>query len=135
MNRLSILVVDDQKDIRTLLRQWLESFSHRVDCAASGNEAWKLLKNRCFDIVITDVLMPDGGGVELIKQLRKARTQTRILAISGGGPQLTSPTCLEFAHGVGAHALLLKPFRQHQLRDAIDKVLDAALHPSPTTGG
>lgn len=132
MNPLSILVVDDHEEIRSLLRQWLESSKHRVECAGSGNEALKRVKDHRFDLVITDVLMPDGSGVDLIAELRKARTKVRILAISGGGPHMTSPSCLQFAQGAGAHALLLKPFRQEQLLSAIQHVLEVDLKPSDT---
>jgi DNA-binding NtrC family response regulator len=88
-----------------------------------GNEALKLLKKCRFDLVITDVLMPDGGGVELIAQLKKVRSRVRILAISGGGPHVTSPTCLQLAQSVGAHALLLKPFRAEQLLGSIRQIM------------
>ena len=62
MNRLSILVVDDRPEIRNLLRLWLESDSHTVACADGGNDALKILKKSGHDLVVTDVLMPDGVG-------------------------------------------------------------------------
>ena len=128
MNRLSILVVDDRQEIRNLLRLWLESNECKVACAEGGNEALKLLKKGGLDLVVTDVLMPDGGGVNLIAQMRKDFSQVRILAISGGGPRVTSPTALQMAQSVGAHALLLKPFGREQLLNAIRHLMEADLH-------
>lgn len=119
MKLLSALVVDDHAEIRSILQLWLEAHGHQVACAASGNQALKLFKTSRFDLVVTDVLMPDGGGSELITQLKQARSRARILAISGGGPQVASLTCLEYAQRVGAHALLLKPFKEYQLLNAI----------------
>jgi CheY-like chemotaxis protein len=125
MNGLSILVVDDHEEIRSLLRLWLKSRSNRVTCAASGNKALKMAKKCRFDLVITDVMMPDGGGVELISRLKEAHSEVRILAISGGGAQATGQTCLQYAHGVGAHGLLFKPFKGEQLLDAIRHIMQA----------
>jgi CheY-like chemotaxis protein len=128
MNRLTILVVDDRPEIRNLLRLWLESDSHTVACADGGNEALKVLKKGGYDLVVTDVLMPEGGGVDLISQLRKDHAHVRILAISGGGPRVKSPTALQMAQSVGAHALLLKPFGREQLLNAIHHLMEADLH-------
>jgi CheY-like chemotaxis protein len=125
MARLSILVVDDYVEIRTLMRIWLESFDHRVVCASGGKEAMRLLKKDRYDLVITDVLMPGCSGAELIAMIRKLRSRIRIIAISGGGSRLASSTCLQLAHETGAHALLMKPFRSEQLQTAIRHVRQA----------
>jgi CheY-like chemotaxis protein len=128
MSRLSILVVDDRPEIRNLLRLWLESDNCAAACADGGNEALRLLKKTGFDLVVTDVLMPDGGGVDLISQVRTEYPKVRILAISGGGARVKSPTALQMAQSVGAHALLLKPFGREQLLNAIRHLMEADLH-------
>jgi CheY-like chemotaxis protein len=125
MKLLSILVVDDHAEILKLLRIWLEARGHQVTCVSSGNRALKLFDARSFDLVVTDVLMPDGGGIELIAQLKRTYPLVRILAITGGGPHVTSSTCLHFAHRVGVHALLLKPFKEAQLSTAIRQIFEA----------
>jgi DNA-binding NarL/FixJ family response regulator len=77
-------------------------------------------------VVITDVVMPDGDGVELISRLKKAGSPVGILVMSGGSVKAASPTCLQLAQNVGADALLLKPFKPDQLRRAVHHVIEAA---------
>lgn len=116
---LSILVADDDEGIRKLLSEWLVRAGHSVACAASGKEASRLLRHQQFDLVITDVVMPDGDGFELIAEFRKAQPTTRILAISGGGKYLHGADCLKMARGLGAHSVVIKPFNWEQLQAGI----------------
>lgn len=121
MKSLSVLVADDHEEIRNLLRLWLETRGHTVACVGSGREALAEFKARRYDVLVTDVLMPDGGGVELITEIKRLRPRVRILAITGGGPHLASASCLHFAQSAGAHGLLLKPFKETQFFDALDR--------------
>lgn len=116
---LSILVADDEEGIRKLISHWLERAGHSVACAASGQEASRILRRQQFDLVITDVVMPDGDGFELIAEFRKAQPTTRILAISGGGKYLQGADCLKMAKGLGAHSVVMKPFNWEQLQVGI----------------
>jgi CheY-like chemotaxis protein len=120
---LSVLVADDEESIRNLLSSWLNGHGYVVVCAASAREATRYLKEQHFDLVITDVVMPDGDGYELIAALRKAKPLARIVAISGGGKFLEGDDCLKVARGLGAHAALMKPFYWDQLQAAIDLAL------------
>ncbi|MEO6246626.1 MAG: response regulator [Opitutaceae bacterium] len=113
---LSILVADDEEGIRNLLAKWLGSRGHTVACADSGQNALHLLNRQHFDLVITDIMMPDGDGFELIPAVRKTQPEARIVAISGGGQFISSADCLALARGLGAHATLLKPFKWEQVR-------------------
>ncbi len=128
MTPLSILVVDDDVPTQRVLQVWLERHGHRVDCADGGHQALTVLETHRMDLVITDVVMPDGDGIELIAELKKRQPHLRVLAVSGGGAHLASTTCLERAHAAGAHALLLKPFKQDQLLHAMLYVLDHEHH-------
>jgi CheY-like chemotaxis protein len=120
---LSILVADDEEGIRNLLVHWLRSQGHTVACAGNAREAQRLLRQQPFDLVITDVVMPDGDGFELIASFRKTKPQTRIVAISGGGKYLQGNDCLRIARGLGAHTAVMKPFSWEQLQSAIDAAL------------
>ena len=120
---LSILVADDEESIRHLLSSWLKSRGHEVVSVANAQDATGYLRERRFDLVITDVVMPDGDGFELIGAFRKAQSETRILAMSGGGRFLQGNDCLKIALGLGAHAVLMKPFGWEQLQAAIDEAL------------
>jgi CheY-like chemotaxis protein len=120
---LSILVADDENSIRSLLVSWLQRFGHLVVSAGNAQEAMRYVSEQHFDLVITDVVMPDGDGFELIGALRKAQPAARLLAISGGGKFLEGADCLKVARGLGAHAVLMKPFSWDQLQAAINSAL------------
>lgn len=123
---MSILIADDEPGIRDLLHKWLKRDGHQVACARSGHEAAALMKQQNFDVVIADVLMPDGDGLELITESRKTQPRARIVAISGGGRYLHGTECLKVATGLGAHAAVLKPFSMPELLASIDSVLPKA---------
>ena len=123
MNSLSILVADDEESIRSLIERYLSSAGHTVAIAANAREACEAMTRHRFDLVITDVLMPDGDGLDLITELKKAQPGARILAISGGGRYLEGSDYLKLAKGLGAHTALMKPFTWQQLQEAIDRVL------------
>jgi CheY-like chemotaxis protein len=124
MSPLSVLVADDESELGMLLSGWLESQGCKVNLAKNGNEALALLRNTVFDLIIFDILMPDGDGIEVLMGLAKAKSTTRTLAISGGGPYLSGADCLKLAKRLGAHGLLLKPFTSAQLTEAIEAVME-----------
>lgn len=122
MTPLSIVVADDVEEIQLLLREWLGRLGHRVTCASSGDQVTKLLKEVRVDVVITDVLMPDGDGLEVLLELKRAQPWAKVLAISGGGAYMQAVDCLNVAKGLGAHGVLMKPFDRRQLIDAVRRV-------------
>lgn len=129
---LAVLVADDVIEIQQLVQQWLRDLGCLVMCVATGREASRLLRTQHVDIVITDVLMPDGDGLEVIAELRRMRSSARILAISGGGSHLHASDCLKFAKGLGAHGLLMKPFNRRQLLDALGLIFPVTPPPENT---
>ena len=120
---ISILVADDEEGIRNLVVNWLQDRGHTLTAVRSANEALRCISAENFDLVITDVVMPDGDGFELISSLRKTHPEMRILAMSGGGRYLRGVECLKMARGLGAHAVVLKPFNMEQLQAAIDAAI------------
>lgn len=123
---LSILVAEDEEGIRDLLAHWLSDCGHRVQTVDGGQQALRHLHNENFDLVITDVVMPDGDGFELIPAIRKIQPEARILAISGGGRYIPGGDCLSLARGLGAHATVIKPFDSEDVRRGIAVALSAA---------
>jgi CheY-like chemotaxis protein len=119
MTPLSVLLADDEADIRVLLVGWLERAGHHVTCAKNGVEAAAILQAKIFDLVVTDMLMPESDGVELIGVVKKSSSTTRILAMSGGGRVMDSTDCLRMAQGLGAHAAVMKPFTRDQFMAAL----------------
>src|SRR5688572_22198068 len=85
---VSVFVADDVIEIQHLLQQWLRGVGCLVTCVSTGREAVRVLRTLHVDMVITDILMPDGDGLEVIAQLKEVQPSVRIIAISGGGSHL-----------------------------------------------
>ena len=121
-----ILVVDDERDLCQLLKQALEKAGYSVTCVYNGRQAvQQLMMHGPFDLVITDILMPERDGLELIVELRRHYPGTKILAISGGG-RIGPSLYLKEAKELGANALLEKPFTAQQLLLAIEELATGA---------
>ena len=122
---ISVVVADDVVEIQQLLHQWLRDLGFLVTCVSTGQEAVRVLRTVQVDMIITDILMPDGDGLEVITEFRRAQPSVRIIAISGGGNHLRATECLKFARGLGAHGVLMKPFKREQLIDLVTEQLAA----------
>jgi DNA-binding NtrC family response regulator len=129
MKSLSVLVADDEEHIRSLLVHWLIVAGHGATGVASATEARKLMGEQRFDLVVTDVLMPDGDGIQLIKEMKQAQPLARIVAVSGGGRYIEGDDCLKIARGLGAHVAVMKPFTCEQMLAGIQQ----ALAPEPVS--
>ena len=120
MSACAILVVDDEEELRELIRHVLERAGHLVSCARNGVEASRLLAIQPFTVVVTDMLMPDQDGLELITELKSKYPTVKIVAMSGGG-QIGSDQYLSMAKGFGADVLLRKPFTHQTLLAAVKR--------------
>jgi DNA-binding response OmpR family regulator len=109
-----ILAIDDDEQCSLLLKTVFEQAGHTVATAADGKTGLKKARAEHFDLVITDVLMPEKDGLELIKELRCDKPDVRIVAISGGGV-LYAEDCLKMARLFGAQQILKKPLDIKQL--------------------
>ncbi|MFA6287484.1 MAG: response regulator [Opitutaceae bacterium] len=121
----SLLVVDDDPDIREITTFVLEAAGYRVVCAADGQEAIKILAGQPFDLVITDMLMPGGDGLELLAAVKKSRSNCRVLVMSGGG-MIGVGDYLTVAKKLGAHGVLEKPFSGEVLLATVADLLKKA---------
>ena len=131
MSSLYILVADDEEDIRVLLEQWLKPMGHTVLTARNGTEALTLLGANRVDLVVTDVLMPDGDGLTLINGVKKSQPAARVLAISGGGRYMDSKEYLRIAEGFGADAAIMKPFNREQFLQVVGRTIAKRPAPKP----
>ena len=129
MKSLSILIADDEDSIRSLLEHFLTSGGHTVVAVGNAREACQAMARQPFDLVITDVLMPEGDGLDLITELKKKQPNARILAMSGGGRYFEGSDYLRLAKGLGAHTAMMKPFTWLQLKEAIEVALAAPSDP------
>lgn len=117
-----ILVIDDEPDVRRVVRRCLESEGHQVVEAGDGKMGLRLYQEDAVDLVITDLFMPEQEGLETIRALKRISKDVRILVVTGlqpGGP-------FDFrAHAVllGALRTLTKPFTREELLDAVRDAL------------
>jgi CheY-like chemotaxis protein len=117
-----ILIVDDDDAVRALLGEVLVSFGHVVIAAHDGEEAIRLFPEARADLVITDIVMPEKEGLELMADLRRRQPDVKIIAISGGA-RIGAGDYLELARHLGARKVLAKPFTQAALMAAVDELL------------
>lgn len=121
---LRVLVIEDDPDVRSLLQQMLETLGHESTPAGDGIEGLKVFRAGAFDVVVTDILMPEQEGLETIGELRRIDPRVRIIAISGGGRIQGPDEVLLQASNLGAQATLGKPFRLDDLKRALFGVVE-----------
>lgn len=120
---LTVLLADDHRELRDLLQRWISETGSAVTAVSSGRDAIQCLHRQMFDVVVTDILMPDGDGLEVITEIKRSRIPTRILAMSGGGDLLRAEDCLKIAKGLGAQVVLQKPFNRDEFVAALESLL------------
>ncbi len=114
-----ILIVDDEEMDRVLLSGVLQQGGHEPLFASNAAAAKRIWARSPVDLVVTDIVMPEVNGVELIEALREEDPWIRIIAVSGA-----SPSILALASGSGAVATMAKPVDPKRLLEAIDKALE-----------
>ena len=119
---LSVLVIDDDVQLRGFLREVLDQAGYRVFEAGNGNEGCALYARHHPDLVLTDIVMPEKEGMELIMELRREQPALPIIAMSGGNAGF-SGSYLTVASKLGANASLAKPFTASHLLAAIEQLL------------
>ena len=117
-----ILLVDDVEDVREGLAAVLEAAGHHVTPAADGREAIAVLTSQQFDLVITDIMMPECDGTEVIMRLESLSDRPPVLAISGGAPSVPAYMALHLAR-LKADATLMKPFSNDELMTKVNALL------------
>ena len=118
-----ILVLDDNPYICILIDTWLRALGHAVKTVPGGRHFAKADLQQ-VDVVITDIVMPEGDGFEVIEAVKTACPATKIIAMSGGGSQLPGMEYLKLARILGADEVLLKPFTRRHVLDALARILE-----------
>lgn len=116
----SIMVVDDEKSMRDFLKIFLKQEGYSVQCAPSGRNAFELLEKMEFDLVITDIKMPDINGVDVLKKVKSLSLNTPVIMITAFA---SNETALE-ALNEGVYDYITKPFNVGELRIIIRRALE-----------
>ena len=116
-----ILIVDDERAIRSTLKEILEYENHQVEEAVDGAEGWEKIRNGGFDILLSDIKMPKMDGTELLEKVLAQGIDCPVIMISGHGTIETAVDCIKR----GAYDFIAKPLDLNRLmitlRNALDK--------------
>ncbi len=118
----NILVIDDEPQIRSLLSEMLKKAGYSVILAADGKEGISLYKENSIDLVITDIIMPDKEGLEIIRELKRNYPDIKVIAMSGGGAGKPEDY-LSMAEKFGAKRILRKPFTMQDVMGAVSELI------------
>jgi two-component system chemotaxis response regulator CheY len=129
VSSIRALVVDDSATIRAFVKTALEHQGFEVTEAKSGFEALKILPKERFNVIVTDVNMPDINGLELVKYVRKeeAHRGTPLIIISTDGRERDRDRGMQ----LGATAYLVKPFKPEDLIALVRRVLEKGINVAP----
>jgi len=125
-----VLLIDDDPAMRSMLVRALTRAGYVVHQAGDGREGLKVLDGHEVSLVVTDIIMPDVEGVELIFRLKKTHPGLPVIAMSGGG-RMSPKGYLDVAKSCGAARTISKPFDLQQLLDAIAELLAGSTKPAP----
>jgi two-component system chemotaxis response regulator CheY len=117
-----ILVIDDDAIVRKTIVQLLEEAGYVVPFAEDGLRGMMLFRSEEPDLVITDIIMPEQEGIQTITEMRKAKPDAKIIAISGGG-RIGNTDFLKIARVLGAMDVISKPFDPDKLLAIVENCL------------
>ena len=121
----NILVIDDDVTIQLVFSQFLTSLGHEIMQAENGKEGMSMIQETRPDLVITDIMMPEMDGLEILMQLRSTHDSVPVIAISGGMRSLPV-NFLQQAKLFGARYVFEKPVPLEVLCNAVAELLDEA---------
>lgn len=118
----NILLVDDDFAVRYSVSKVLSRAGHHVVCAVDGIDALKWLESVAADLLISDVVMPELGGLALLSQVRARYAALPVLMMSAGSTQLQDDF-VHLAMSMGANGVVVKPFEAKTLLAKVDELL------------
>ncbi len=115
-----VLVVDDERYVREIVRRWLERVGYECTCAESVGAACEILQQQTFDIVTSDISMPGQSGIELLRTIKENYPETAVLMLTANADTRLAIQALT----LGAYGYLLKPVEQEELLCQIERALE-----------
>ncbi|MEX0299127.1 MAG: response regulator [Kordiimonas sp.] len=125
-----VLVIEDDELARESVTLMLEESGHEVAMADDGDVGLKMFSEEPYDLVVTDLIMPEVNGMDVLSQIKQEHPDTRVIVISGGG-RLTPISYLDVAMKLGADDVLTKPFTAFELTSSAAMVLHSPAAPNP----
>jgi CheY-like chemotaxis protein len=118
----TVLVVDDDDEIRRLITECLESLGYNIISVERSREAVRIFRREQIDLVILDVFMPERDGIDTLMELRFMEPKAKVIVMSGGG-EMPAGQALRWAEKLGAAVTLPKPFSIQELRNVVQSTL------------
>lgn len=119
----NILIIDDDPLVLETFQIVIKELGHTTETAANGDIGLKAIGNGSFDLVISDVIMPDKDGLEVLMEAKQSYPDLKIVIVSGGG-RISKEDCLDMAKALGADAVLEKPVTVDKLSAKINELLN-----------
>ncbi len=120
-----ILVVDDEENIRDMLKRHFRFIGYEVECAANGKEALDFMNKKRFEVVISDINMPDMDGIELLRAIKHSAPMTHCIMITGYVTMDNVLACMR----LGADTCVFKPLEDMaELEEAVKKAVEHLKH-------
>jgi DNA-binding NtrC family response regulator len=124
MKRSKVLIIDDDEAIRIFLQSVFERDGYNVFLATNGAEGLSLAWQNSFDLIVTDMVMPDLGGAEIVARLRKSGCDVPIVVITG---YADGDANLQDIKEYRVDCVLYKPFAAHEVTEAVSRIMDGRL--------
>jgi DNA-binding response OmpR family regulator len=118
-----ILIIDDEPDICFILQTYLTSEGHTVETAGDGKAGLRLAGLHHYDLVITDIVMPEMDGLEVITGIKRTFPDIRIIVMTGGTDKVDKALLLSTAKAMKADRVVAKPLDLKTLKAAVNEVL------------
>jgi two-component system response regulator PilR (NtrC family) len=115
-----ILIVDDERSMREFLGIYLRREGYRIEAAPGGNEAIATLKTRAFDVIITDLRMPDVDGLTILAEAKRLHPDTEVIVVTAFSTTETAIAAMK----AGAHDYLTKPFKLDEVGLVVDRAME-----------
>jgi len=121
-----VVVIDDNSQVRDRIKNIILKAGYIVFDAPNGKIGLKLVKNKNPNLVVTDIVMPEQDGLEVISNVQRDYPETKIIAISGGSRKLGNLPILELALKIGADFIFDKPVNEKKFLDVINQIFVGA---------
>ena len=118
----TILIIDDDEQFNLMMKTALEAKGYEVETASNGRDAKVLYQNKKYDVIVTDIIMPDVDGYEVILDLRRMGMGDRTIAVSAGG-RTAADDYRSTAKHFDVAATFNKPFELQPFREKIEEII------------